>query len=450
MVSDSIMKSISLVGLGKLGLPYAACFADAGWQVTGVDTNEALIDAVNQGRAPFFEPGLDELLLKHGGNTLWVTQDMAEVVTESDLTIILVPTPSVADGHFTNRHVRDVLEQLGNALRDSDKPWHNIVVSCTVMPGSTEEEFIPLLETLTGRRCGEGFGICYNPDFVALGDVINGFRNPEIVIIGAGSQRSGEELAELYRRFTFNDPEILIMSPINAEIAKLTLNAFITSKISFSNLLARLCEQIPGADVDAVTSAVGCDRRVGASYFRGGLAYAGTCFPRDTYAYVHMARGIGEDTTFMEAVQQQNHAQNRHLSHSVRQIIRHQQDSHVGILGLAFKPDTPVLEESPAIKCLDDLLQVGTPVTVFDEHTEAEVKVLYGEKIYYAQSANECLSACTTAVLTYRCPNLKAEIESFQPAKPLSIVDPWRFLDPAKLAKEITWVPLGVYRHDHR
>jgi UDPglucose 6-dehydrogenase len=236
---------LSVVGLGKLGLCLAACFAEKGFETLGVDIEEQVVQKVNQGVAPWFEPGLDELLARHGGKMLRATVHHREAIEQTDITFVLVATPSNPDGTFSNRFVEAALRSLGDALRESKKDHHLFVISSTVMPGSTESDFIPLLEKHSGRRLNEGFSVCYDPDFVALGNVIKGFLCPDLVIIGESSPDAGARVEAIHRQICENEPVISRMSIINAELAKVCLNVYVTLKISFANSVANLCERIP-------------------------------------------------------------------------------------------------------------------------------------------------------------------------------------------------------------
>jgi UDPglucose 6-dehydrogenase len=244
---------LSIFGLGKLGLCTAACFAARGHTVMGFDLNPDLMAALQARQNPLRETGLDELLSQAWPH-LTVTDDIAALVTGSEVSLIIVPTPSQPDGRFSNRLVEEVLEALGPVLKK--KPdFHVVDVVSTVMPGSSEGVFKPLLERLTGKKCGRDFGLVYNPEFIALGSVLHNFLNPDLVLIGASDDRSRDLVRELYLDACDNSPHIAAMSLINAEIAKLSLNAYITLKISFANELAGLCERLPGADVDVITGA---------------------------------------------------------------------------------------------------------------------------------------------------------------------------------------------------
>jgi UDPglucose 6-dehydrogenase len=297
--AEKAPSAISVIGLGKLGAPLAACLAAKGHSVIAVDVDAQKVDAINEGRAPVFEPGLEEKIGQSNGR-LRATQDIAEAVAASEITFIVVATPSETDGGFSNRYVLATCESIGRALR-SKTNFHVVALTSTVMPGSSDGEVRAALEKASGRRAGQDFGLCYNPEFIALGSVIHDFLNPDFVLIGESDARSGGILESLYREVCDNSPMFARMNLLNAEITKLSVNAFVTTKISFANMLARMCELLPGASVDVVTAALGLDSRIGAKYLKGAVSYGGPCFPRDNLALAAFARGIGAPADLAES-----------------------------------------------------------------------------------------------------------------------------------------------------
>ena len=279
---------LSIIGLGKLGAPMAAVMAHKGHVVVGVDVNADYVAAIQQGHAPLKETGLEEMI-QANRERLSATVNYEEAVLGTDATFIIVPTPSDPDGTFSLRNVMIAAEKIGAALRKK-QGWHLVVLSSTVMPGSTGGKLLPALEAHSGKKCGEGFGLCYNPEFIALGSVIRDMLNPDMILIGESDERSGEILEKLYTGVCDSNPHIRRMNHVNAELTKISVNTFVTTKISYANMLAQVCETLPGADVDVVTSAIGCDSRIGQKYLKGALGYGGPCFPRDNLAFSALAR----------------------------------------------------------------------------------------------------------------------------------------------------------------
>jgi len=435
-------KTISVVGLGKLGLCLSACFAERGFETLGVDVEERVVSSVNKGLSPIEEPGLQELVGRLGGHRLRATLQHREAIEETDITIILVSTPSNVDGSFSNRHIEAALRSLCVFFRESKK-YHLFVISSTVMPHSTQEIFIPLIEKHSGKKLNQDFGVCYDPDFVALGEVIKGFLQPEIVVIGESNTEAGERLETLHHQMCLNEPYIARMSLISAEIAKVCLNTYITTKISFANTIANICEQIPNADVDAITQAIGHDKRISPYYFQGGLSFGGTCFPRDTRAFIKMAERHNIDAGIIYAVDRVNKFQDEHLARVVLDEMSRLEGKTVGILGLAFKPGTPVITESPAIKLIQELLKNDLRIVAYDPLAIPTTRAVFSDEIEYVTSAQECLTQSDICVLTYRSEEFRQVIEQYEHTKAISIVDGWRMIDAGKLAKHVHYIPLG-------
>jgi UDPglucose 6-dehydrogenase len=326
----------------------------------------------------------------------------------------------------------------------SSKTYHLFIVNSTVMPGSAANEIIPLLEKTTGRKLNEGFGLCYSPELVALGSVIRDFLRPDLVAIGCSNEAAGQLAEALYGRLCENEPPMFRMSLIDAEIFKVSLNCYVVLKISFANALANLCERTPGADVDAITRALGADRRIGSHYLQGGLAFGGTCFPRDTRAYSDVAKRCGLEPVLIEAVEAVNRAQDRHLADLILAEIPTSPMKAVSILGLAFKPGTDAIEGSPAIKLIHELLRHGVRVTAYDRLAVENARAVFGDKINYAQSVRGCIAQSGLCVVTTRDEEFKDIDESYIVHDPTIIVDCWRLLDASRFGARTRYRRLGV------
>jgi nucleotide sugar dehydrogenase len=266
---------ISIIGLGKLGSPMLASFAAKGHKVIGVDINSNFVQALNKGKAPVFEPQLAEYISANK-ERISATQDYEKAILNSDITFIVVPTPSEEHGGFSNKYVIEAGKSIGEVLKKKSS-FHLVVLTSTVVPGSTEGELLPVLEKYSEKKCGVDFGLCYNPEFIALGNVIQDFLNPDFVLIGESDPHSGEILESLYKEVCENNPPVKRMSIINAELTKIALNTYVTTKISYANMLAEICEKLPGGNIDVVTSALGLDRRIGSKYLKGALGFGGPC-----------------------------------------------------------------------------------------------------------------------------------------------------------------------------
>jgi len=436
-------RAISVIGLGKLGAPMAACFAAKGHTVTGVDVNAEVVRLMNEGLPPVYEPGL-EALLKATKERLSATVDYEAAILGSDMTFIVVPTPSEPGGGFSVRYVLAAGERIGEALRHK-ADFHLVVLTSTVLPGDTEGQLKPVLEGRSGKRCGVDFGLCYSPEFVALGSVLRGLVSPDFVLIGESDPRSGDMLASFYEGICENRPPIARMNFVNAELAKISVNSFVTMKISYANMLAEICEALPGADVDIVTAAMGLDSRIGRKYLKGALGYGGPCFPRDNIAFSYMARRIGALPTLAEATNELNRRQLTRLAGLV--MSRLPEGGRVGILGLSYKPDTDVVEESQGLELAKRLADRGVPTTVFDPVALDSARRVLGSSVAYALSLEECVAQVDVIVIATPW----EEFKELQPAhlarnpgfRPI-VVDCWRLLEPGRFQGVVDYVALGI------
>jgi UDPglucose 6-dehydrogenase len=432
---------IAVVGLGKLGAPLAAVLASKGNNVLGIDVNAEAVRLLNEGLAPVEEPGL-QALVSASHDRLSATGDLA-AVRDAEVTILLVPTPSDARGAFTNAHILTAVEEVGRGFAGHDD-YRVVVVASTVMPGSCDGEIRQTLENASGRRVGETLGLCYSPEFIALGSVIRDMLEPDMVLIGESDPRAGAVLEQLYAGVCENGPPFRRMSLVNAELTKIAVNTYITMKISYANALADLCERLPGADVDTVTDALGLDTRIGQKYLRGGIAYGGPCFPRDNKAFAVLARDIGAEPLLAEATDSVNIAQTARLARIVRSRLR--PNSVVGILGLAYKPHTGVIDESPGV-ALARLLaeETGTEVVVYDPVAmDGALSALDGA-VQGSASVAELLERSDLAVITTPWPEFaNLPIEALERnGERLVVIDCWRVLNREKYGDAIDIVRLG-------
>ncbi len=430
---------ISVVGLGKLGSPLAACLAAKGFSVIGVDMNPRTVGLINEGKAPVLEPGLSDLI-SSARDQLAATQDYNAAVVGTDATFIIVPTPSETNGGFSVRYVLDAGEAIGRALRRKTG-YHLVVLTSTVLPGGTEEQLLPAVEAASGKKCGRDFGLCYNPEFIALGSVIRDMLNPDLVLIGESDERAGAMLEGIQRTLCDNSPHFAHMSFVNAELAKLAVNTFVTTKISYANMLAEVCERLPGASVDEVTSAIGLDSRIGRKYLKGAAAYGGPCFPRDNLAFAHLAREVGAQPILAEATHLTNLGQVSRLANIVQAHLP--EGGTVGILGLAYKPGTPVAEESPGVNLAERLLKIGKRVVVYDPQAGETAGSILDGGVAFAASASDCVSQSDVVVITTPWPEFSSGgLFGFE-SRDLVVVDCWRILHPEELPGSVTYLAIG-------
>ena len=423
------VQRVCVVGLGKLGACIAAALASRGFDVVGTDVDPSKADALRQRRAPVEEPGLQEMI-ERGSSRLQATSDWDEAVAQSDAAFFVPATPSLPDGSFSNDFLLQALRAIGEEVARQEKSRYLFVVNSTVTPGSCDSVFKPLLEETLNGKYGEDFGLCYNPEFIALGDVIRGLLEPDFVLIGESDELSGRRLEDVYARFCTNNPPIIRMSNVNAELAKISVNCFVTMKVSFVNQLTAVAARLPGADARVILEAIGRDRRIGAAYLKPGLGYGGPCFPRDNRLFQYVARVAGAEAALAEAADRINEQVNQRLFETVRA------HAHVGeavaVLGLAYKPGTNVIECSPGVWLCEQLAQEGWSVLAHDYAAgETAARTLSNGRVRVCSDPQQIFQeGCRTLVVT--CP-WPAYRDLFAKAGPLLqpgsvVIDPWAFL----------------------
>jgi UDPglucose 6-dehydrogenase len=425
MTSASLPR-VNVVGLGKLGAPLAAVLASRGFSVIGLDVNKTLVDALNAGRMPIVEPQLNELIAANR-ERLEATMDANEAIQNSEASFVIVPTPSDSTGFFSNRFVLQAMETLGRALRNKTG-YHMVVITSTVMPGSTGSDIRAALEAASGRKVGPDLGLCYNPEFIALGSVVRDMLFPDSILVGESDPKAGDMLAGIYLQMCEKKPPVQRMNWISAELTKISVNTYVTTKISYANMLADICDRLPGADVDVVTKALGADTRIGAKYLKGAMGYGGPCFPRDNVAFAALARKLGARADVAEATDRINNYQVDRLTGLVSKFAK--SGTRIALLGLSYKPQTPVVEESHSVKLAARLADAGYIVTVHDPLAQDAAIAVLGDKVVGASSLESAVRDADLLIVGTGWP----EYREIDPAwvrrdgERLTILDLWRTL----------------------
>lgn len=404
--------NISVFGLGKLGLPLAAVLASKGHKVIGVDLNSEVVAQINIGMSPVCETGLQELM-DSCEVRVTATTDTGLAVKNSDMSFVLTPTPSEEDGSFSNEFVLQAIDAIAHGAK-MKTDQHVVVVNSTVMPGSCDGVISEHLGQ-HGLAAKARLALCYSPEFIALGSVIHDLTHPDMVLIGESDAEAGAALEEVMRTFVGPFVPVEHMSLVNAEIAKLSVNAYVTMKISFANSLADICEHISGADANVVTKAIGQDSRIGRKYLKPATAYGGPCFPRDSRAFASMARKNSTAAPLSLVADVINEWQITRLGWLL------QKEESVAILGLSYKPDTAIVEESAGIRLAQELVKKGVRVVVFDPVAEEAAYSVLGDSVSWGSSASSSLEMADSAVVCTPWP----EFNSLQCHKPMLLIDCW-------------------------
>ena len=427
--------NISVFGLGKVGITLAACLSAAGNKVIGVDVNPQLAEALNSGTFSTAEAGVMERL-SQAGSRFTATTDPAQAVRESDLTFIIVPTPSNVLGGFSLRFVLPACEQIGQGLR-SKTSEHTVAIVSTILPGSSDCRVMTQLQEASGRKVGDGLGYAYNPSFIALGEVIKGIETPDYVLIGESDRRAGDLVLAAHQTMTRNKAPIARVTPIEAEITKIASNTHETLRVSFANMLFSVCSEVPGANVDRITEALA--HRMGRRFFKGAVPYGGPCWPRDNVAFSVFMEAIHAPSRLPRAVDLFNEEHARYVLRKLLAITR--AGETVGLLGLAYKPGTSCIDRSFAVDLAGWLVREGRSVVGWDPLAMSEVRLVLGETMSYASSPLDCLKRSKVGVLINPLAGL-AELDWSQVPETV-VVDCWRCLPAAVTAKIDHYVPLG-------
>lgn len=353
---------VSVFGLGYVGAVTGACLAREGHEVVGVDVSLEKVRFVREGRSPVVEDGIDEVFrdARRSGR-FDATTKASEAVSRTDMSLVCVGTPSLESGGIDDGALRTVMGEIGAALRGK-KERHLVVLRSTVLPGTTEKVALPILESASGLRRGDGFGLAFNPEFLREGSSVRDFHEPPRTVAGASDERDFAALEDLYR---FVDAPFVRVPLGVAEMIKYGDNAFHALKVAFANEIAVL-SHAAGVDGHAVMDVIASDRKLNASpaYLRPGYAFGGSCLPKDLRALLHLSRRADLSLPLLESVLESNE---RQLRRGIDLVLKTRQRK-IGVLGLAFKSGTDDLRESPLVRLVEALLGKGLDVKVFDRN----------------------------------------------------------------------------------
>ncbi|MBO8180450.1 MAG: UDP-glucose/GDP-mannose dehydrogenase family protein [Archaeoglobus sp.] len=372
---------ISVIGSGYVGLITGMGFADFGNEVTFLDINEKIVESINSATPPIYERGLKELMQKNVGRYK-ATSEYKSVI-DTDITFICVGTPSKKDGSIDLGYVVDAAARVGEALKERDD-FHVVVVKSTVLPGTTEEVVKPIIEKESGKEAFKDFGLAMNPEFLREGNAVEDFFKPDRIVMGVKDEKTKHILETLYSPISC--PK-LVTDIKTAEMIKYASNAFLATKISFANEIGNVCKKL-GIDAYEVFRGVGLDHRINPAFFRAGIGFGGSCFPKDVKALIAKAEELGEDPTLLKAVMGVNEKQHMKLIELLKKHIPDLRGKTIGVLGLAFKPDTDDIRESKAIPIVKMLLEESANVIAYDPEAMENFRRLFPD-VKYASSGED-------------------------------------------------------------
>ncbi|HET9982874.1 MAG TPA: UDP-glucose/GDP-mannose dehydrogenase family protein [Longimicrobiales bacterium] len=396
--------NVAVIGTGYVGLVVGAGLAETGNDVLCADIDEGKIARLQNGEIPIYEPGLDRLVERNlAEGRLHFTTDVGMAVRESDVIFIAVGTPPHEDGGADLKHVLRVAETIGDNMNGE-----KIVITKSTVPVGTAAKVRAAIQARTDQRVH----VCSNPEFLKEGAAVDDFMKPDRVVVGVDSDYAKQVLEELYAPFVRTGNPVLFMDIASAEITKYAANAMLATRISFMNMIARLCEEV-GADVNLVRKGIGTDERIGPAFLFAGAGYGGSCFPKDVKALVRTMHEHGVDPSILEAVEQVNEGQKRTILRAVLDRFGPSLDGRtIAVWGLSFKPETDDMREAPALVVVEGLLAAGARVRVHDPEAMRVAREHFGDRVVYAPSNYDALDGADALVIMtewqpYRRPDLE-------------------------------------------
>ncbi len=418
------LSRISVVGTGYVGLVTGTCFASLGHQVVCVDLDPDRLALIESGLVPFFEPGLEDLVRSNVGSNLSMTTDLRSAVAETELTFLTVGTPQDQKGRIDLKQVESAVRGVGAAMRDLDR-WHLLVVKSTVVPGTTVEVLTPLLEDVSGRRVGIDIGIAVNPEFLTEGTAVHDFMFPDRIVVGGTDERSTREVTDVYGSFG-HVPRVMT-DPSTAEMIKYASNTLLSTLISYSNQISDIGSAIGGIDIVEVMRGISLSRYLTVdgvqapitSFIAAGCGFGGSCLPKDTAALAAASRDIGVHPGLLDAVLEINRGRPKRVLEMVQKHFPDLTGVRVSVLGLAFKPDTTDVRESPAFPVISDLLAAGAVVATHDPMVgidsiplELASRVVYHEDLQDAVRDADAVVIITSWSEYLKLPEILSTVDS--------------------------------------
>jgi len=382
---------VTVIGTGYVGLVAGACFADNGNQVVCLDIDQKKIDALRRGEIPIYEPGLEPIVKKAvTEGRLHFTTSYAEAIPHGEVIFLAVGTPSLPSGEPNTQYLKAAAEEIGRHMNGA-----KIIVNKSTVPIGSHQVVRDWISSYTKHA----FDVVSNPEFLKEGAAVSDFLHPDRVVIGTENEESYKKMAELYAPFCRQGNPIIWMDTVSAEVTKYACNAFLATRISFMNELARLCEKV-GGDVEAVRTGMAGDVRIGKHFLYAGPGYGGSCFPKDVKALIATGRKFDLDLSIVTATENANEKQKKHL---VQQVTRYfggnLSGKTIGVWGLSFKPNTDDMRDAPALVLIEEFLKMGASVRAFDPVAMDNAKETLGDRIHYAKSSYDATEGADALVL---------------------------------------------------
>ena len=426
-------ETVSVFGLGVVGLVTAVSFARGGYRVLGFDVDRARLEKIQNGLSPFFEPQLQEYLVDAlRSERLSVTDDTL-LNAKSEFAFVTVGTPAKEDGSINLEYTKKAAFTVGESLRFA-RNRQTVLIKSTVTPGTTRNCLKPIIEQASGKRAGKDFGLCSNPEFLREGHAIQDAEFPDRIIIGTDDQLTLETVERFYRELYSNLPLVLCTTYENAELIKYANNAYLATKISFINAIANIAERTPRADVKIISKGIGIDDRIGSKFLNAGIGWGGSCLPKDLKALVAHSTSVGYEPDLLQSVIHTNQKQAERTVHLANVALGSLRGKKVAVLGLAFKPETDDVREAVSISIIRNLLAEGAVVAAYDPAAMENARAKFNTSVSFASNAIECVTStdcCIIATEWLEFTNLTPQIFATKMRHSL-VIDGRRIYDPAQ------------------
>ncbi len=387
---------IGIIGLGFVGLSFASVLATKGYSVIGVDTDKEKLEKINNGIVPFYEPKLQSMLRRSLNVGLKISSNIL-AIKKCNLIFVTVGTPQKRNGEIDLTMIKNVTNKIGKLLsKTQHKPI--IIIKSTVIPGTTQNVILPILQRISGKNVGKDFGLLTNPEFLRETMAVNDTLHPHVIVLGGDNDIFLKRARRFYSNLHHSVP-IVLTNYSTAEIIKYANNSFLATKISFINQIASICEEIPDANIDDVAKTIGLDPRIGNLFLDAGPGYGGSCLPKDVKAIINFSTKAGINPTLLTAVEKTNKQQINSIIKLIKQNIGKIHGRKIAVLGIAFKPETDDIRDSVSVELVNRLIKLGAKITIHDPKAIENTKKIFKNKIKYQKVVSTAVKDCKCAII---------------------------------------------------
>ena len=387
---------IAVIGLGFVGLSLASVLASKDYTVIGIDKDKKKCNEIRNGRVQIYEPDLEKTLNNGLRKSLEISDDFSLIIN-SDMIFVTVGTPQKTNGEIDLSMVKNAVRSVGRIIRKTKKN-PIIFIKSTVVPGTTQNVILPILEKESGKKVNRDFGVISNPEFLQESNAIRDTKYPHAIVLGGKQSKYMKKAKMFFSKMHPNVP-IVITNFQTAEMIKYANNSFLATKISFINQLSNICQNIPGTNIDDIAKIIGLDPRIGKLFLNAGPGYGGSCLPKDINALINFANKIGVNPILLNAVKNTNRKQVSNIVSLMKKILGNITSKRITILGTAFKPNTDDIRDSKSIELIKKLLKNKAKIIIHDPKAIENTKKIFGEKILYAKSISDALNKSQCVII---------------------------------------------------